>query len=128
LARTPYLVLPKLAIQVMPWEWRVRFDAMLQEMEDVGLETPTYEVVRSGGEIRQKMCRDKDDWRCGERVPVASIDDPWADYRHNQEAKVKALCPRFASGMSAFGQDAEERLEAKPASPTRSEAEGDAHA
>ena len=32
---------------------------------------------------------------------------------------------RLASGMSASGQDAE-RLEAKPASPTRSEAKGDA--
>lgn len=102
LARTPYLVLPKLAIQVMPWEWRVRFDAMLQEMEDAGLETPTYEVVRAGGEIRQKMCRDKDSWQCGERVPVPSIRDEWADYRHNQIAKVAALCPRFATeGESA---------------------------
>jgi hypothetical protein len=36
LARTPYLVLPKLAIQVMPMEWRDRFDAMLAEMEAVG--------------------------------------------------------------------------------------------
>lgn len=41
LARTPYLVLPKLALQVMPMEWRKRFEAMLVEMEDAGLETPT---------------------------------------------------------------------------------------
>jgi hypothetical protein len=37
------------------------------------------------------------------------------------------LVVKLASGMSAFGQDPK-GLEAKPASPTRSEAEGDAHA
>lgn len=105
LARTPYLVLPKLAIQVMPLEWRVRFDAMLQEMEDAGLSTPAYEVVPEGGELCQKRCRDKDDWRYGEVVPVPSIDDPWADYRHDQIAKVQALCPRFRPAFG--GQDAD---------------------
>lgn len=92
LARTPYLVLPKLALQAMPVEWRVRFDAMLQEMEDAGLETPDYLVVPEGGEIRQRICRDRDSWQYGERVGQPSISDPWADYRYG---KVHELCPDF---------------------------------
>lgn len=124
LARTPYLVLPKLAIQVMPMEWRVRFDAMLEEMEAVGLETPAYEVVLEGGEIRQKRCRDKEDWRYGDIIPVASIDDPWADYRHCQIEKVRALCPRFRdSDGSPKGRDAK-RLDGEAAT---ARAEGIAH-
>jgi hypothetical protein len=95
LARVPYLVLPKMAIQAMAMEWRHRFNAMLQEMEDCGLETPEYEVVREGGEIRQKKCRDKDDWRFGEIIPVASINDPWADYRHATAERVRSICPTF---------------------------------
>jgi hypothetical protein len=107
LARTPYLVLPKLAIQVMSIEWREALEALLVEMEDCGLETPVYEVVPKGGEIRQRMCCDKDDWRCGEVVPVPSIDDPWADYRHNQIAKVEALCPRFDPALATETRRAE---------------------
>ena len=107
LARTPYLVLPKLAIQVMPIEWREELEALLVEMENCGLATPAYEVVPEGGEIRQKMCRDKDSWRCGEVVPVASIDDPWADYRHNQIAKVKMLCPAFDPAIATDAHRAE---------------------
>ena len=95
LARTPYLVLPKLAIQAMPMEWRQRFDAMLGEMEAVGIETPEYHVFRDDGH--------------GERFTRASVvneetgfvrltkgePDPWADYRHAQHEKVAALCPNF---------------------------------
>lgn len=99
LARVPYLVLPKMALQAMPMEWRHRFDAMLQEMEDCGLETPGYEVVREGGEIRQKKCRDRDDWRYGEVIPVVSIDDPWANYRHANAERVRSICPTFAPAL-----------------------------
>jgi hypothetical protein len=93
LTRTPYLVLPKLALQSMPFEWRDRFEALLVEMEEAGMETPTYEVVPEGGEIRQERCEDEDDWHYGQTVPVASIDDPWANYRYGN---IKELCPGFA--------------------------------
>lgn len=46
LARTPYLVLPKLAIQAMPIEWRLRLEALLREADEAGLETPNYLVFR----------------------------------------------------------------------------------
>lgn len=46
LPRTPYLVIPKMALQAMPMEWRERFAALLQEAEDVGLQTPSYYVLR----------------------------------------------------------------------------------
>lgn len=95
LARTPYLVLPKLALQVMPMTWRLRLEALLAEMEAQGLQMPEYHVLRDDGP--------------GERYTRASVvnedtgflrimggeEDPWADYRHNQRAKVAALCPGF---------------------------------
>jgi len=90
LARTPYLVLPKLAIQVMPMEWRLRFEELLVEAENAGLETPAYDVVVEGGTIERAF-----DDELFEEVAIPSIDDPWADYRHMQIEKVKALCPAF---------------------------------
>jgi hypothetical protein len=95
LARTPYLVLPKLSIQVMPLQWRMAFDALLQQMEDTGLATPAYSVVVSGGEIKNMLQDDEEEACYGEIVPTVSIEDPWADYRHDQINKVKALCPDF---------------------------------
>ena len=50
LARTPYLVMPKMAIQAMPREWRERLEALLLEAEEAGLETPEYHVFRDDGE------------------------------------------------------------------------------
>jgi hypothetical protein len=96
LARTPYLVLPKLAIQVMPHEWRVRFDAMLAEMEALGIETPSYHVFRDDGEgepyTRARVVNEE----TGFVRLVKGLGDPWADYRHCKHEKVAALCPEFA--------------------------------
>lgn len=95
LARTPYLVLPKLAIQVMPMEWRIRFDAMLQEMEDAGLETPNYHVFRDDGEGERYTCARIVNETTGFVRLVKGEGDPWADYRHDQLRKVQEMCPEF---------------------------------
>lgn len=97
LARTPYLVLPKLALQVMPLEWRERFDAMLCEMEARGIETPEYHVFRDDGEDGRYTRARVVNERTGFVRLCGGEDDPWADYRHNQIAKVKALCPDFSA-------------------------------
>lgn len=96
LARTPYLVLPKLAIQVMPMEWRVRFDAMLGEMEAAGIETPEYHVFRDDGHGRQFTRASVVNDETGFVRLVKGEPDPWADYRHMQREKVAAMCPRFS--------------------------------
>ncbi len=97
LARTPYLVLPKLAIQVMPIGWRLRFDAMLAEMEAAGIETPSYHVFRDDGEGEQYTRARVVNEQTGFVRIVAGEPDPWADYRHMQREKVAALCPKFAA-------------------------------
>lgn len=95
LARTPYLVLPKLALQVMPMEWRHRFDAMLREMEDCGIETPEYHVFRDDGPGQQFTRATIVNEATGFVRIMGGEPDPWADYRHMQLDKVKALCPKF---------------------------------
>lgn len=82
LARTPYLVLPKLALQAMPYEWRDRFEAMLAEMDDAGLETPSYIVLRDERPYAWCVHEEEDDpFSRVDRVEVY-LSDPWADYRH----------------------------------------------
>jgi hypothetical protein len=100
LARTPYLVLPKLAIQVMPMEWRERFDAMLDEMEALGIETPSYHVFRDddGSEFARARVVNEE---TGFVRLIKGESDPWADYRHMKHEKVAALCPKFTPSPSA---------------------------
>ncbi len=104
LARTPYLVLPKLALQVMPMEWRKRFEAMLVEMEDAGLETPNYHVFRDDGPgepyTRARVVNES----TGFVRLVRGEPDPWADYRHDQVRKVMGLCPDFAAQQESRGE------------------------
>lgn len=92
LARTPYFVLPKLAIQAMPLQWRQRFAALLQETEDAGLETPSYHVIRDDSAMTLVERSDSED----DYSPIESISvvrrDPWADYRRGD---IRALCPSF---------------------------------
>lgn len=92
LARTPYLVLPKLAIQSMPLPWRRRFEAMLQEMDDTGMSTPAYIVLRNDGE-RERYTRAR---IVNEETGFVRIcggeDDPWANYRHGH---VEDICPDY---------------------------------
>jgi hypothetical protein len=92
LARTPYLVLPKLAIRAMPMEWRRRFDAMLQEMDDTGMTTPEYIVLRNDGERgRYTRARIVNEQTGFVRI-CGGEDDPWANYRHG---RVEDICPEF---------------------------------
>lgn len=87
LNRTPYLVLPKLAIQAMPMEWRKRLADLLDEAEeDYGLVTPTYTVIRQDCTVTEKS---------GFVRIVKKVDDPWADYRHAQHERVVGLCSTF---------------------------------
>lgn len=90
LNRTPYLVIPKLALQSMPMEWRLRFDALIQEAQDAGIETPEYFVFRGGHDAytRAKIVNEN----TGFVRLVKGLEDPWADYRHGN---IYDLCPRM---------------------------------
>lgn len=99
LNRTPYLVIPKLALQAMPLEWRRRFEKLLEEADEAGLETPEYTVFRDvtrGNSESVRGCKqvNPDDWsqRPFYRLTGGNQGDPWADYRHGD---VSALCPRW---------------------------------
>ena len=92
LARTAYLVLPKLAIQAMPFEWRDRFEALLQEVDDTGMECPEYIVLRDdgqGGEYTRARVVNQD---TGFIRICGGKDDPWANYKYGS---VEELCPKF---------------------------------
>lgn len=105
LARTPYLVLPKLALQAMPMEWRMRFEAMLVEMDGAGLETPNYLVLRDERPYAWAVHEDEDDeFSRLDRVEVY-LTDPWANYRHGDA---------FALSCEAAGVEA--RSDATPKS------------
>lgn len=93
LARTPYLVLPKLAIQSMPMNWRLRLEQLLSEADATGLETPDYTVLRDEPEYSRSSPVDEDD----PDGPIDRVDvlrpDPWANYRYGD---VKELSPDFS--------------------------------
>lgn len=86
LYRTPYLVIPKLALQDMPMEWRHRFEALLVEMEQAGIETPAYHVFRADPPFGVRGCKqvnkDAHGSRPFYRLTGGWQDDPWANYRH----------------------------------------------
>ena len=95
LARTPYLVIPKLALQAMPIEWRNRFAALLDEAEATGLETPAYHVFRDDADFTLVERSDSEDEYSHIESVTALQSDPWADYRHKNCGDVKALSPNF---------------------------------
>ena len=99
LARTPYLVLPKLAIQAMPMEWRERLEALLVEAEEAGIETPEYHVFRAGHDefTRARIVNEE----TGFVRLVKGREDPWANYRHGD---IRKLCPRLSSLQPAEGE------------------------
>ena len=96
LYRTPYLVMPKMAIQAMPMAWRRRLAALLEEAEAAGLETPSYLVLRdaAGGDPLGSAVQDERGFIKIVRAPC----DPWAEYRHATLADVQALAPKFTGG------------------------------
>lgn len=104
LPRTPYLVVPKMALQAMPMEWRERFAALLQEAEDVGLQTPAYLVFRDITNDEspdlfgvRHVNRGKWDEKPFYRFTIGWKPDPWSEYRHATIEDVQALCPTFKS-------------------------------
>lgn len=92
LSRTPYLVIPKLALQAMSLEWRLRLEALLVEADEAGLETPEYHVFRDDGPgapyTRARVVNEE----TGFVRLVGGRQDPWANYRHGD---VDQLCPGF---------------------------------
>lgn len=90
LCRTPYFVLPKLAIQAMPAEWQARLETLMLEAEAAGLETPSYHVFR-GGDDEHTRARCVNEMTGYTRL-VKGREDPWANYRHGS---VRAICPTY---------------------------------
>jgi hypothetical protein len=90
--RVPYLVLPKLAIQAMPLEWRNRLEALLEEADATGMVTPDYHVFRDDPKYTAVELSDPED----EYSAIASLtvrwQDEWANYRHG---RVEDVCPTF---------------------------------
>jgi hypothetical protein len=99
LIRTPYLVLPKLALQAMPMEWRRRFEAMLQEMDDTGMSTPSYIVLRDDGQGGEYTRGRVVNHETGFVRVCGGKDDPWANYRYG---KVEDICPEFKPLPGAY--------------------------
>lgn len=88
LYRTPYLVIPRLALEAMPIEWQEKFEALLKEADEAGIQTPNYMVFRdlSDGNpdsIRgvKQVNRGQWDQRPFYRITGGHNDDPWANYR-----------------------------------------------
>lgn len=92
LARTPYLVIPKLVLQAMSMDWRWRLEALLREADDTGMETPGYYVFRSDPSYSLLTRSDSED----EYSPISDLgvlrSDEWADYRHGD---IREVCPSF---------------------------------
>lgn len=100
LARTPYLVVPRLAIEAMPQEWQDRLEALLLEADAAGLETPAYYVFRNLSMVDASDdpflfgVKDVGRWDHPHYVfgGRSFSGDPWANYRHGD---VQKLCPAF---------------------------------
>jgi hypothetical protein len=80
LARTPYLVIPKLALQSMPLEWQHRFEKLLQEADHIP--TPAYFVLRQDAEFTSTTLDDPTDETSRIREYYEITEDPWANYRY----------------------------------------------
>lgn len=96
MAYTPYFVLPRLAIEAMPFDWQKRFFNLLEEADKAGLETPEYYVFRANPPAGIRGCK-----QVNQGTPFATPfyrltggqrGDPWADYRNGSVAK---LCDTF---------------------------------
>lgn len=105
LYRTPYMVIPRLALEAMPIEWQERFEALMKEADDAGLVTPDYLVFRDvsdGNPESIKGCKqvNRGQWNQAPfyRLTGGSYDDPWANYRRGEVAN---LCPTFLKQVTA---------------------------
>lgn len=91
LYRTPYFVVPRLALEAMPLDWQLRFEALLQEADAVGLQTPEYHVVRHGSEFAIVERSDSEDPYSSLSVLYLQSKDPWADYRRGNAYDLSGL-------------------------------------
>lgn len=99
LYRTPYLVIPRLALEAMPEEWQRRLEILLREADAAGLETPPYHVFRdvtdgNGDSIRGCKQVNRGEWDQSPfyRLTGGEHDDPWANYRRGN---IMDVCPSF---------------------------------
>lgn len=53
--RDAFIILPRLALQELPVAWQNRFVKLMQEAEELGVETPGFQVQRRGA--RGRMVR-----------------------------------------------------------------------
>ncbi|WP_273772920.1 hypothetical protein [Brucella intermedia] len=89
LYRTPYLVVPRLALEAMPEDWQLRFESLMDEADKAGIRTPDYLVFRNlsdgnsdGLRGVKQVNRDRWDQTPFYRFTGGWRDDPWANYRH----------------------------------------------
>lgn len=82
LNRTPYLVLPRLALEAMPLDWQERLEALLVEADDAGMETPDYHVLRADAGYTSTQPNDSEDPTSWPREFYIQRHDEWANYRH----------------------------------------------
>lgn len=97
LYRTPYLVIPRLALEAMPTEWQERFETLLREADDDGIKTPAYLVFRDlsdGNPDGIKGCKqvNRGQWQNEPfyRLTGGWHPDPWANYRHGDALALSA--------------------------------------
>lgn len=91
LYRTPYFVLPRLAIEAMPTDWQWRLVALLDEAKAAGMVTPDYHVFRADPPLGIRGARvvNRD---TGFIRLTSGRDDPWANYRHGD---IRTVLPDF---------------------------------
>lgn len=88
LPRTPYLVIPRLALAAMPIEWQERMEQLLVEADAAGMSTPEYYVFRGGDDeyTRAKLVN----YETGFVKIVHGREDPWANYKYGNAAEIMA--------------------------------------
>ncbi|WP_211295108.1 hypothetical protein, partial [Novosphingobium guangzhouense] len=98
LYRSPYLVIPRLALQAMPDEWQDRLEALLKEADAAGLDCPQYQVFRDDGPGSEYTRARVVNEATGFVRLVRGSDDPWANYKYGD---VREICPTFKGGSHA---------------------------
>lgn len=85
LTYSSYYTVPRMALEAMPLDWQTRFVALMDEFEDIGIETPTYYVLRDDEKYTRKEMYNDDELN-EPNGPIQSLhlinDDPWAEYRY----------------------------------------------
>lgn len=81
LYRTPYLVIPRLAIEAMPVGWQRKLEALLVEADETGMVTPNYHVLPDDPTLTIVRRYDEDDPDSRDYEFYAVGTDPWANYR-----------------------------------------------